>query len=116
MENESENVVDGRDEKGRFIKGTSGNPAGKPKDSISIVHVIKKKLQEVPEGQKKTYLELLVDRILRGAIVDGNDQQIKNILQYVEGMPKQNLGVDFDDAITEIKINIVKDGNSDRSN
>lgn len=85
-----------RDEQGRFVPGFSGNPQGRPKGSVSIVGEIKRKLQEVPEGQQKTYLELLVNRILKAAIQDGNDQQIKNILQYVEGMPKQPIRHEMD--------------------
>ena len=74
-----------------FKKGQSGNPAGRPLGSISITTEIKKKLQEVPDGQKKTYLELLINRILKLGVVDGNEQMIKAIWNYIDGLPAQKL-------------------------
>ena len=74
-----------------FEKGQSGNPAGRPAGSISITTEIKKKLQEIPDGQKKTYLELLINRILKLGVVDGNEQMIKAIWNYIDGLPAQKL-------------------------
>lgn len=70
-------------------KGQSGNPAGRPPGSVSITAEIKRKLQEVPEGQQKSYLELLINRILKQAVVDGNEQMIKQIWSYIDGPPRQ---------------------------
>jgi hypothetical protein len=82
-----------RDEKGHFVEGVSGNPKGRP--VFSLITLLKAELQKCPEGQdKKTYADLLVQRIMKKAISGGDDQQIKNILQYVEGMPKQSLKVE----------------------
>ena len=76
-------------EKNKWKEGQSGNPNGRPKGSgLSLATLLKRKLEDVPEGAKKTYAELLIDRILQMAIQDKNDQQIKNILQYIEGMPR----------------------------
>lgn len=65
------------------------NRAGRPKGAFSIVAMLKEKLQEVPKGQKKTYAKLLIDRILKKAIVDGDSQMITKIWQYIDGMPKR---------------------------
>lgn len=74
-----------------FKKGESGNPDGRPKGSgISITTEIKRKLEEVPEGQKKTYLQLLISRIMKDAIQDGDGQMISKIWAYVDGMPKES--------------------------
>lgn len=75
-------------EEHRWEKGQSGNPAGRPSGSVSITAEIKKKLQEVPEGQQKSYLELLINRILKQAVVDGNEQMIKQIWSYIDGTPR----------------------------
>ena len=79
----------GPPEEYRWKKGESGNPAGRPAGSVSITAEIKRKLQEVPDGQQKSYLELLINRILKQAVVDGNEQMIKQIWSYIDGPPKQ---------------------------
>jgi uncharacterized protein YpuA (DUF1002 family) len=85
----------------RFKKGQSGNPKGRPPGSISITTEIKKRLQEMPDGQKKTYLELLINRILKLGVVDGNEQMIKVIWNYVDGMPNQLLEADINVVTAE---------------
>ena len=77
----------GPPEEYRWKKGESGNPAGRPAGSVSITAEIKRKLQEIPDGQQKSYLELLINRILKQAVVDGNEQMIKQIWSYVDGTP-----------------------------
>lgn len=75
-----------------FMPGVSGNPNGRPPGSgISITTEIKKKLDETPEGQKATYLQLLINRIMKQAIQDGDQQMITKIWNYVDGMPKQSI-------------------------
>lgn len=77
---------------GRFIDGNPGG--GRPKGSgLSITTEIKKKLDEIPEGQKATYLELLINRIFKQAIQEGDQQMIKNIWNYVDGMPRQTTDI-----------------------
>ena len=85
----------------RFKKGQSGNPKGRPAGYISITTEIKKRLQEMPNGQKKTYLELLISRILKLGVVDGNEQMIKIIWNYVDGMPNQLLEADINVVTSE---------------
>ena len=72
----------------QWKKGESGNPAGRPPGSISITAEIKKKLLEIPENQQKTILDLLVNKIIRKAAVDGDDQMIKQIWSYIDGPPR----------------------------
>ena len=55
--------------------------------TISITSEIKKKLHEIPEGQQKTYLELLVNRIIKQAVVDGNEEMIMQIWSYLDSPP-----------------------------
>lgn len=81
-----------RDQKGMFTKGSSGNPDGRPKGSgLSITTEIKRKLTEVDEAEKSTYLQLLVDKIIKLAINDGNPQMIKQIWNYIDGIPQQKI-------------------------
>lgn len=98
--------------RGKFIKGFSGNPAGKPKGSgISITTEIKKKLKECPEGSKATYLQLLLNRIFKSAIQDGDVAMIKDLINRVDGMPKQAIDHTSDgDKIESIYAIIKKAG------
>ena len=74
----------------RFKKGVSGNPNGRPVGSVSVVGEIKKKLLECPPDQTKTYLELLVARYFKQTIQDGDTQLIRDLINRVDGMPKQS--------------------------
>jgi len=99
----------------QFKKGVSGNPNGRPKGSgISITTEIKKKLEECPEGQKATYLQLLINRILKQAIQDGDQKMITKIWNYVDGLPKQNIDhtTGGKDLKGLIQINYVKEKDS----
>lgn len=80
-----------------FQPGKSGNPAGRAKGSVSITTQIKKELLQCPEGEsKQTYLDMLVKRILRKSILEGNEQMIKSVWAYVDGLPKQHIHMEHD--------------------
>mgnify|MGYP001575283916 CR=1 FL=1 len=106
-------------ETGKFLPGNPGG--GRPPGSgISITTEIKKKLAEVPEGQKSTYLQLLINRIMKQAIQDGDQQMITRIWQYIDGMPKQestvNLGGEFNpDKLLDLLSDKKDESNSESS-
>jgi len=92
-------------ETGKFKEGNPGG--GRPKGSgISITTELKRKLKECPEGQKSTYLQLLIQRIVKQAIQDGDQQMIKNIWNYVDGLPKQTIDHGLQKNIEKIKVEI----------
>jgi len=95
-----------RDERGRLLPGSTANPFGRPKGSISITAEIKKKLAEVPEGERKSYLDLIILKILKKAIIEENENMLKTIWSYMDGTPKQTFGLDPDDLITEVEVKI----------
>lgn len=74
---------------GKFVEGNPGG--GRPKGTVSVVSKIKSKLKKIPPGQKHSYLTMLVERIFKKAIQDGDEQMLKLIVQYVDGMPKQSV-------------------------
>jgi hypothetical protein len=80
-----------------FPKGVSGNPAGKPKGTFSLLTILKKELQKIPRElkgkERKQYAELLVKKVLHKAIVEGDDATIRLIFNYTEGMPKENIDI-----------------------
>ena len=102
-----------RDEKGKFIKGMSGNPEGRPEGTFSLVSLLKDELQKnIPQKagkeEKITYALMLIKKALRKAVVDEDIQMIKDIFNRIDGMPKQNLELGVDETIGEVKIEIVK--------
>ena len=75
-----------------FQPGQSGNPAGKPKGTLSITTAVKRRLEAfVKRGKTKRELDRLVDTILKKAIEDGDTHTIKAIWSYVDGLPKQSI-------------------------
>lgn len=80
----------------QFKPGQSGNPAGRPVDTFSLVGIIKAKLQETPpemkgksKAEQKTYAELLVQSILHKGIVDKDAATHRLIVSHIDGMPIQ---------------------------
>lgn len=69
-------------------KGKSGNPAGRPKGSgISITRAIKLELEKIPNGERRSNLELLVKKIMKKAMKEGDSQTIKQVWAYIDGLP-----------------------------
>jgi Family of unknown function (DUF5681) len=78
----------------RFKPGQSGNPSGRPKNVLS--KAIRKKLEEVEEGQDKTVAERVTDRLVDLALA-GNIEAIKLLGDRSEGRPRQSISVDTDE-------------------
>lgn len=93
-----------RDSEGHLLPGSAPlNPAGRPVGSISIISHIKKKLAEVPIGQMTTYAEQAAELMIRQAIVDKDGHMLREIMHYVDGMPKQKIDIGGDkESIAEL--------------
>ena len=77
-----------------FQKGQSGNPDGRPPGSgISITTEIKRKLDEMQPGSRKTNLQALLEVILEKALKAKDQQMITRIWNYIDGMPQQKTDV-----------------------
>lgn len=93
-----------RDERGRLLPGNTANPNGRPK--FSLVGILKDKLKEVPEGEDKVSLaEKLIDEAIKKAL-KGDTFMLRDIIDRVDGRPKQVMGFDMEDLITELNITI----------
>ena len=74
---------------------SEGRPVGSGTAGVSITNELKKKLLECPEGEdKRTYLQLVILKILAKALKEGDTQILKQIWAYIDGMPKQEMKLD----------------------
>lgn len=69
-----------------FTKGQSGNPAGRPK--YSITEALERALKRRDPETKKEYKEVIADVAVKMA-AKGDIEAIKYINNRTEGMPKQ---------------------------
>lgn len=90
-------IGDKRRPNGQFGEGNVANPNGRPKGSLSLVAMLKAELEKAPAGQtkgeKKTWAELLIRRMLKDSVIEGNDTLIRDILDRVDGKPNINANV-----------------------
>jgi hypothetical protein len=73
----------------KWKPGESGNPAGRPKGSLSLTDILRRQLQEtLQDGSKLEKAEALVAKLI--AVASGGDMQaMKLILDRLEGSPRQ---------------------------
>jgi len=75
----------------QWKKGESGNPAGKPKGTYSLVTILKRKLKEAVEEGGVAQGEELVENWIKKAKTDKDFKALESIVKYVDGMPQQKI-------------------------
>lgn len=83
-----------RDEKGRFKKGTSGNPKGKPPGAFSLLSILREKLQTVPKGEQQRIAELLLERYIDKSYEENDGTAIRDMVDRIDGRPHQTVTID----------------------
>ena len=75
-----------RNEKGQYIKGNTGNPGGRPKNTLTTI--LKERMMEDVMINDKwlTTADLIVDQAIQLAL-EGDMQAIKWIFERVDGRP-----------------------------
>jgi hypothetical protein len=95
-------VMDGRDEKGKFIEGHKST-GRRPKGALSINDELRKLLATKDKKTGKKYIESLALKIFTEAL-KGNDRLLVEMWQQMEGRAKQQIDVDMDMNNSEFNI------------
>ena len=92
-----------------FKPGQSGNPAGRPRDTITP-HLRELVRMQNPGKDEVTYGELVARALLVRA-VSGDVQAIREVFDRLEGKPRQSVDVSVEEkqrAIFEAGLNMLK--------
>jgi len=60
-------------EKKKWKPGQSGNPGGRPKKKFCIPDILRKIGKTIPEGEKRTFYQLMCDKAWEQAIAGDKD-------------------------------------------
>jgi hypothetical protein len=69
---------------GRFPRGQSGNPGGRPRSEISLTALLREALAEFDGADKETKARKIVDALLVAAIA-GNVKAIEHAWERIDG-------------------------------
>lgn len=76
-----------RDENGRYLPGTSGNPGGRPKGSVSLVAALRRELERRQDSGQPG-IEAVAARLVDLA-VGGDLRAAREIADRLDGKPTQ---------------------------
>jgi hypothetical protein len=113
LENTREKQV--KDEKGRWLPGVSGNPAGRPKGAKNFTTLFEKAVKEVAKklelGEDPDAVEIqIIQRGIKEALA-GKYPFYRDIFDRIYGQPKGNIDITSGDE--KIVFKIVKDDGKD---
>ena len=108
-----------RDEEGKFLKGQTGNPDGRPRGSYSLRKKLIKKVQR-ELGEDTDIGDKLAEELVYIALADSKEvsisekrKAIMDIMSMIDGKPKQQVEVlergrtpELQEQIDNIKLNI----------
>jgi hypothetical protein len=92
-----------------FVKGDPNiNRKGKRKGSISIVARLRKKLREFSketkdDKEKRQFVDDLLDEWINQAMKEKNFNALREMVRYIDGMPKQTIEMEDNTAKENIK-------------
>ena len=98
MENDPNKIGDNRQPDGKFGPGNIANPAGRPKDSFSLLAILKNKLKTMSPDGKRSAAEVMIENIVQDAL-DHDDKMREMIMNYIEGKPTNRIEISEVDGI-----------------
>lgn len=86
---DSKTIGANRQPNGKFGPGNIANPNGRPVGTLSLVNLIKKKLEDVEPESKRQYAELIVDRAIKESLYGEEVTMLRDLINRIDGMPAQ---------------------------
>ena len=91
----------------RWKPGQSGNPKGRPKNTVYLSEMLREQLDQVPETidgepNTRTWRDLICDSILRAAVMGSQPAITKELLDRIEGKVTIPVGGTADNVIIEV--------------
>ena len=105
----------GKKQDTKFKKGQSGNPDGRPPGTFSLTTMLRNEIQKVPEGQKLSYAEAFLRKMLSKAINEGDHASQKLIMNYLEGLPQMKMDITSGRKPIPLLQGIVKENDTNTS-
>lgn len=96
-----------RDSGGRWVAGSSGNYAGRPKNSLTTIlkdHLAKSFIDS--DGKLKTYADKIVEIIIDKAL-SGDLRAIIEIWNRVDGRPAQAISISQNEPVDKIVVEFI---------
>ncbi len=98
-----------RDKGGRLLPGQESlNPTGRPKDSFSLITILKNKLKTMSPDGKRTAAEVMIENIVQDAL-ESDDKMRELIMNYIEGKPTNKVEISEVDGIKSNTNDIYED-------
>jgi hypothetical protein len=82
--------TDGRDNKGRFRKGASGNPKGRPRKEKDLSEVVRDFMLDADPATGESRLKSAI-KDLTDAALAGDTEAFETLLNYGYGKPEQHV-------------------------
>jgi hypothetical protein len=76
-----------------FKKGQSGNPNGRPVGTVSIVEGLRRKLKEIDPTERRSYLDIFIDKLISKAAKEGDVALMRDLVDRIDGKPRQSVDV-----------------------
>lgn len=87
-----------RDGKGRFVKGVSGNPAGRPKTSVAALWRKLNAEVDPDDSAGRTRAEVLYERLYR--LSEKDPRAVALIVERTDGKARQSISLNVDERGT----------------
>lgn len=70
-------------------------------NKVSVIREIKNQLAQIPLGEKLSYAQKIGEKIMEKALIHGDMNAIRLIVQYIDGLPRQEIKMESNINVEE---------------